>query len=153
MLLPLLLNFFYRYSVLDQPTQIFRARYYFQLLHHIIVHLFYSETSMNTTAITLQALFNRIPRRHSLENVKEIYSILTEYEDLLITIEAVNAFYEKNIPIYFDELEDVRAIIKKSTDNKASKKMKDGLFDEGSGNLKDSMQKLMDIYGDGSQTA
>ena len=54
---------------------------------------------------------------------------------------------------YFDELEDVRAIIKKSTDNKASKKMKDSLFDEGSGNLKDSMQKLMDIYGDGSQTA
>ena len=88
-----------------------------------------------------------------MENVKEIYSILTEYEDLLITIEAVNAFYEKNIPIYFDELENVRAIIKKSTDNKASKKMKDSLFDEGSGNLKDSMQKLMDIYGDGSQTA
>ena len=108
---------------------------------------------MNITATTLQALFNRIPRRHSLENVKEIYSILTEYEDLLITIEAVNAFYEKNMPIYFDELEDVRAIIKKSTDNKASKKMKDNLFDEGSGNLKDSMQKLMDIYGDGSQTA
>ncbi len=108
---------------------------------------------MNTTAKTLQALFNRIPRRHTLENVKEIYSILTEYEDLLITIEAVNAFYEKNIPIYFDELEDVRAIIKKSNDNKASKKMKDSLFDEGSGNLKDSMQKLMDIYGDGSQTA
>jgi hypothetical protein len=108
---------------------------------------------MNTTVITLQALFNRIPRRHSLENVKEIYSILTKYEDLLITIEAVNAFYEKNIPIYFDELEDVKAIIKKSTDSKASKKMKDNLFDEGSGNLKDSMQKLMDIYGDGSQTA
>ena len=108
---------------------------------------------MNNTATTLQGLFNRIPRRHSLENVKEIYSILTEYEDLLITIEAVNAFYEKNMPIYFDELEDVRAIIKKSTDNKASKKMKDNLFDEGSGNLKDSMQRLMDIYGDGSQTA
>lgn len=108
---------------------------------------------MNTTAAALQALFNRIPRRHSLENVKEIYSILTEYEDLLITIEAVNAFYEKNIPIYFDELEAVRAIIKKSNDNKASKKMKDSLFDEGSGNLKDSIQKLMDIYGDGSLTA
>jgi hypothetical protein len=108
---------------------------------------------MDTTETALQSLFNRIPRRHSLENVKEIYSILSEYEDLLITVEAVNSFYEKNIPIYFDELEDVRAIIKKSTDNKASKKMKDSLFDEGSGNLKDSMQKLMDVYGDGSQTA
>jgi hypothetical protein len=107
---------------------------------------------MDTTAAALQTLFNRIPRRHSLENVKEIYSILTEYEDLLITIEGVNAFYEKNIPVYFDELEDVRAVIKRSTDSKASKKMKDNLFDEGSGNLKDSMQKLMDVYGDGSQS-
>lgn len=107
---------------------------------------------MDITAAALQTLFNRIPRRHSLENVKEIYSILDEYENLLITIEAVNAFYEKNIPVYFDELEDVRAVIKRSTDNKASKKMKDNLFDEGSGNLKDSMQKLMDVYGDGSQT-
>jgi len=108
---------------------------------------------MNTTAVALQALFNRIPRRHSLENVKEIYGILDEYEQVLISIEAINSFYEKNIPVYFDELEDVRAIIKRSTDNKASKKMKDSLFDEGSGNLKDSMQKLMEIYGDGTRKA
>ena len=108
---------------------------------------------MNTTAVALQALFNRIPRRHSLENVKEIYGILDEYEQALIGIEAINSFYEKNIPVYFDELEDVRAIIKRSTDNKASKKMKDSLFDEGSGNLKDSMQKLMEVYGDGSRKA
>ena len=108
---------------------------------------------MNTAATTLQALFNRIPRRHSLENVKDIYSILDEYEDLLISIEATNPFYEKNIPVFFDELELVRAAIKKSTDNKASKKTKDSLFDEGSGNLKESMQTLMAIYGDGSRTA
>jgi hypothetical protein len=108
---------------------------------------------MNTTIITLQALFSKIPRRHSLENVKEMYSLLDEYEDLLIGIEATNAFYEKMTPVYFDELEAVRATIKKSTDNKASKKMKDDLFDAGSGNLKDSMQQLMDIYADGSRTA
>lgn len=108
---------------------------------------------MNTTAAALHTLFNRIPRRHSMENVKDIYSILDEYENLLMSIEGTNAFYEKNIPVYFDELEDVRALIKKSTDNKASKKMKDSLFDEGSGNLKDGMQKLMEIYGDGSRTA
>ena len=108
---------------------------------------------MDTTAKNLQALFNRIPRRHSLENVKDIYGILDEYENLLISIEAVNSFYEKNIPVYFDELEVVRAVIKKSTDNKASKKMKDSLFDEGSGNLKDSMQRIMDVYGDGNRTA
>jgi hypothetical protein len=108
---------------------------------------------MNTTAAALQTLFNRIPRRHSLENVKEIYRILDEYENLLMSIEGTNSFYEKNIPVYFDELEDVRDLIKKSTDNKASKKMKDSLFDEGSGNLKDGMQKLMEVYGDGSRTA
>ena len=108
---------------------------------------------MNTTAINLQALFNRIPRRHSLENVKEIYSIIAEYEDLLITIEAVNGFYEKNIPVFFDEVETVRSTIKRSTDNKASKKNKDSLFDEGSGALKDSMLALMEIYGNGERTA
>jgi len=77
---------------------------------------------MNSATATLQALFNRIPTRHTPENVKEIYSILDEYEDMLITIEAVNAFYEKHIPVYFDELEAVRAIIKKSTDIKHPKK-------------------------------
>lgn len=108
---------------------------------------------MNQTATALQTLFNRIPRRHSLENVKDIYSILGEYEDVLIAIEAVNPFYEKNIPIFFDDLELVRSTIKKSTDNKASKKNKDSLFDEGSGTLKDSMQRLMDVYADGNRTA
>jgi adenine-specific DNA glycosylase len=108
---------------------------------------------MNTTTTALQALFNRIPRRHSLENVKDIYGILTEYEDLLIKIEAVNPFYEKNIPVFFDELEQVRSTIKKSTDNKASKKNKDSLFDEGSGSLKDSMQALMDLYAGGNRVS
>lgn len=108
---------------------------------------------MNTTSTALQALFSRIPRRHSLENVKEIYGILDEYENLLIGIEATNSFYEKIIPEYFDELEEVRGIIKKSNDNKASKKLKDSLFDEGSGNLKDSIQKLMETYGDGTRSS
>jgi len=108
---------------------------------------------MNQTATALRTLFNRIPRRHSLENVKDINSILTEYEDILITIEAVNPFYEKTIPGFFDDLEAVRATIKRSTDNKASKKTKDSLFDEGSGNLKDSMQALMDVYEDGNRTS
>jgi hypothetical protein len=107
---------------------------------------------MTPTAIALQALFNRIPRRHSLENVKDINNLLAEYEEILITIEAVNPFYEKNIPLFFDELEQVRSTIKKSTDNKASKKTKDNLFDEGSGNLKDSMQALMEVYADGNKT-
>ena len=108
---------------------------------------------MNPTATALQVLYNRIPRRHSVENVKDMYSILTEYEDLLITIEAVNPFYEKNIPVFFDELELVRLTIKKSTDNKASKKNKDNFFDEGSGILKESMQTLINVYADGKRTS
>ncbi len=59
---------------------------------------------MNSTATALTALFNRIPRRHNLENVKEINSIISEYETLLITIAAINAFYEKNIPCFLKTL-------------------------------------------------
>ena len=48
---------------------------------------------MNASALT--ALFNRIPRRHSIENVKDIYGIVNEYEMILVNIEAINSFYEK----------------------------------------------------------
>jgi len=98
---------------------------------------------MNLTATALTALFNRIPRRHSLENVKDISSIVTEYETILINIEAINPFYEKNIPVFFEDLDTIRAAIKKSTDNKASKKNKDSFFDEASGVLKDSIQPVV----------
>jgi hypothetical protein len=107
---------------------------------------------MNPTTAALTALFNRIPRRHTIENVKDINSVIGEYEDLLKTIEATNSYYEKNTPVFFDELESVRSTIKKSTDNKASKKSKDNLFDEGSGMLKDSMQALLEVYADGSRS-
>jgi len=108
---------------------------------------------MNSTTSSLTDLFNRIPRRHSVENVKVINEIVTEYEDLLISIEAQNSFYEKNIATFFDDLETIRAGIKKSTDNKASKKSKDNYFDEASGSLKDSVQSVIEFYDDGSQTA
>lgn len=105
---------------------------------------------MNSTTAALTALYNRIPRRHTADNVKDINSLLEEYEDLLISIEAENAFFEKNIPIFFDEVETVKATIKKSNDNKASKKNKDIFFDEASGALKDSMQQLLELYASGS---
>jgi hypothetical protein len=108
---------------------------------------------MNATTAALTALFNRIPRRHSADNIKEINSIITEYEDLLLSIEAVNSFYEKNIPVFFDEVETVKATVKRSNDNKASKKTKDSLFDEGSGILKDSIQELIVLYGAGERLA
>ena len=106
---------------------------------------------MNSITVALNELFDRIPRRHSTENVVEINSIVSEYEDLLIHIEAINPYYEKNIPIFFDELEIVKATIKKSTDNKASKKLKDNFFDNASGALKDSIQALLVLYSDGDK--
>ena len=118
------------------------------------VHLFAAKKSwyMNSTTTALTSLFNRIPRRHSLENVKDINGMVTEYENILITIEAENSFYEKNISGFFDDLENIRAAIKKSTDNKASKKNKDSYFDEASGLLKDSIQATMNMYEDGNRT-
>ena len=107
---------------------------------------------MNSTTTVLTALFYRIPRRYSVDNVKEIYSIVSEYEDVLKSIEAVNSFYEKNTPVFFDQLDIIRSIIKKSTDNKASKKNKDSFFDEASGALKDSMQALIEVYAEGNRT-
>ena len=107
---------------------------------------------MDSKATGLTGLFNRVPRRHSLENVADIKNIVNEYETILLNIEAINTFYEKNMPVFFEDLDIVRATIKKSTDNKASKKSKDSLFDEASGILKDSIQSLLTIYGDGNRT-
>jgi hypothetical protein len=106
---------------------------------------------MNPTTAALNALFDRIPRRHSTDNVKEINSIITEYEDLLIEIEGINSFYEKNTAVFFNDVEAVKANVKKSTDNKASKKSKDSFFDEASGALKDSIQALIEVYGEGDK--
>jgi hypothetical protein len=92
----------------------------------------------------LRELFNRIPRRHTADNVKEMYSILDAYEDVLKTMEA-DERYEKQVARFFDTLDPIRATIKKSNDNKASKKAKDVLFDQASGALKDSMEAAMKL--------
>ena len=100
---------------------------------------------MNDISAQLNQLFERIPRRHTADNVKEMYDILDTYEDLLREIETEPA-YEQEIALFFDELEPIRATVKKSNDNKASKKTKDTLFDEASGNLKDTMEALKQLY-------
>ena len=100
--------------------------------------------AMNEHNEELKALFNRIPRRHTADNVKEMYSLLDEYEALLQTMEA-DARYEQTVARFFDALDPIRATIKKSNDNKASKKTKDTLFDEASGALKDTMEELMKL--------
>ena len=53
--------------------------------------------------------------------------------------------YEKEVASFFEVLDPIRATIKKSNDNKASKKTKDVLFDEASGALKDSIEELMQL--------
>ncbi len=100
---------------------------------------------MNATSQTLSSLFSRIPRRHTPENVKEFYAILDEYEDVLRSIEA-EPKYEKEVAVFFDDLDPIRDAIKNSSLNKHSKQAKDKLFDEGSGMLKDSMESLMKVY-------
>jgi hypothetical protein len=107
---------------------------------------------MNEVTIALTELYNKIPRRHTTENVIEINSIVNDCEDYLLTIEAINPFYEKGVAVFFDELETIRSGIKKSNDNKASKKMKDNLFDEASGSLKDTLQTLITFYANGDKT-
>lgn len=99
---------------------------------------------MNEIGERLRGLFQRIPRRHTADNVKEIYSILDDYEDLLKEMETDDR-YKNDVAGLFDALDPIRATIKKSNDNKASKKQKDTLFDEASGALKDAVEAAMQL--------
>ncbi len=99
---------------------------------------------MNEIKDKIKELFDRIPRRHTTDNVKEMYSLLDAYEDLLKSMEADDR-YEKQVVRFFEALDPIRATIKKSNDNKASKKAKDVLFNEASGTLKDAMEELMQL--------
>lgn len=99
---------------------------------------------MNESHEKLRDLFDRIPRRHTADNVKEIYGILDAYEEVLKEMEA-DLRYEKEVVRLFDSLDTIRATVKKSNDPKASKKQKDVLFDEASGALKDSVEEAMQL--------
>jgi hypothetical protein len=105
---------------------------------------------MSTISQNLSALFNEIPRRHNPENVKQITALANGVEDELILIEAINKFYEKEVAIYFDTLETIRSTIKKSNDNKLSKKSKDVFFDEAASNLKDCIEEILVMYKEGA---
>jgi hypothetical protein len=106
---------------------------------------------MEQYAVSLQELYNRIPRRHSAENLIEINNIIDDYADILGKIESINTWYEKNTAVFYPSLESIQTTIKSSNSNKHSKKSKDGLFDEASGNLKDDIQSLINVYGDGNK--
>jgi hypothetical protein len=93
---------------------------------------------MNETHEKLQDLYNRIPRRHTADNVKEIYSILDAYEEVLKAMEADERYGAGTAPL-FAPLDAIRATVKNSNSPRASKKEKDTLFDEASGALKDEI--------------
>ncbi len=99
---------------------------------------------MNETHERLQELFNRIPRRHTADNVKEIYTILDAYEDVLKEMEA-DERYGAGVAPLFDPLDNIRATVKASNSPKASKKQKDGLFDEASSALKDELEAALKL--------
>jgi hypothetical protein len=107
---------------------------------------------MEQYAALLQDLYDRIPRRHSAENVQEINNILDDYADILGKIESLNAWYEKNTAVFYPSFESIQGTIKMSNSNKHSKKAKDALFDEASGNLKDDIRSLITVYGSGNHT-
>ena len=100
----------------------------------------------------LQELYNRIPRRHSAENVQAINTIINEYENILGRIESINTGFEKSTAAFYPSLDLIRGNIKASNSNKYAKKAKDGLFDEASGALKDDIQSLIKVYGEGMKT-
>lgn len=97
---------------------------------------------MNEAHEKLQDLYNRIPRRHTADNVKEIYSLLDEYEDVLKEMESDERYGASVAPL-FEPLESIRATVKASNSPKASKKAKDTLFDEASSALKDEIEAAM----------
>lgn len=107
--------------------------------------VFLQQQQMNEPHEKLKDLFQRIPRRHTADNVKEIYSILNAYEDVLKEMEADSSYDQEKVARLFEALDPIRAIVKKSNDSKASKKTKDVLFDEASGMLKDSMEEAMQL--------
>ena len=106
---------------------------------------------MEQFSALLQDLYDRIPRRHTAENVIEINNIIDEYADILGKIESINPWYEKNTAIFYPSLESIQGNIKMSNSNKHSKKAKDSLFDEASGTLKDDMEALIKVYGNGKE--
>lgn len=99
---------------------------------------------MNETHEKLQGLFNRIPRRHTPDNVREMYGLLDDYEDVLKDMEA-DERYGPGVTPLFASLDSVRAAVKKSNDPKGSKKTKDTLFGEAADDLKDQMESAMKL--------
>lgn len=100
---------------------------------------------METYIAQLQDLYNRVPRRHSAENMVEINGIVHAYATVLGQIEATNDWYEKNTAVFYPSLENIQQQVKMANSSKHAKKAKDNLFDEASGALKDDIQSLIAV--------
>jgi hypothetical protein len=50
---------------------------------------------MNPITLAINGLFDQIPRRHSAENLAAINLIISEYDELLISIEAINSYWKR----------------------------------------------------------
>ena len=98
---------------------------------------------------TLNDLYNRIPRRHSSENLQLINAVLDEYTDVLGKVEATSPWFEKSAAAFYPSLESIQANIKMSNSSKHAKKAKDNLFDDASGQLKDDIQSLIQALQEG----
>jgi exonuclease VII small subunit len=98
---------------------------------------------MQPTIKALENLYQQIPRRHNDENIVTIENCLTQFEDILLELEANSKPMEKAIGNYFDTAEEIKTVLKKSKDKKVSKKTKDDFFDEASGLFKDTIEELI----------
>ena len=99
----------------------------------------------------LNDLYERVPRRHSAENVQAFNALLDDYAAILGKIESTNAWFEKNTAVFYPSLETVQNTIKMSNSNKHSKKAKDDLFAEAAGTLKDDIEALIKVYAEGGK--
>ena len=97
----------------------------------------------------LKDLYDKVPRRHSAENVQAFNGILDDYAAILGKIESTNAWFEKSTAVFYPSLETVQHTIKTSNSNKHSKKAKDDLFAAAADSLKDDIQALMNVYAEG----
>jgi hypothetical protein len=100
---------------------------------------------------TITLLYNEVPRRFTPDNFKAFNEVVSNYEDVLISVEAINEYFEGQVPVYFDVVAEVKVTIKNCNNSKASKKVKDNYFDEAADKLKDNMQELIDLLKENNQ--
>ena len=91
---------------------------------------------MSSPFTVITALYTRIPRPHSPDNVKELYAILNSYEDTLQNTGEKCSTRLIGAAVFWGAGANTGQR-KKSKDNRLLKKMNDSLFDEASGALKD----------------